>query len=97
MAAVLSFSLWTCQHFLALSVGSVQVCCPFRRRFLFYFEVCDPRLPVRFPTCVIGLPTFMCSNCVSLSPSANVYKLCFPSVVDPVVALTRMSFVHPAF
>lgn len=78
MAAVLSFSLRTCLHFLASSVASVQVCCPCCRRFLFYFEVCDPRLPVKFPTCVIGLPNFMCSNCVSLSPSTNIYNLLLP-------------------
>lgn len=88
MAAFLCFRLWTCQHHLASNVCSLQVCCPCLRHFLFYFEVHDPCLPVKFPTCVIGLLTLMCSNSVSLSLSTNVDKLCFPSVLDRVVALS---------
>lgn len=88
MGAILCFRLWTCQHHLASSVCSLRLCCPCLQHFLFYFEVCDPCLPVKFPTCVIGLPTLICSNCVSLSLSTIVYEQCFSPVLDRVVALS---------
>lgn len=88
MGAILCFRLWTCQHHLASSVCSLRLCCPCLHHFLFYFEVCDPCLPVRFPTCVIGLPTLICSNCVSLSLRTIVYEQCFSPVLDRVVALS---------
>lgn len=89
LAAMLCFSPWTSQHRLVSSVCSVSVCWPCLQHFLFYFEVCDPRLPVKFPhlwtACCVS---FMCSNCVSISPLTNVHKLCFPSALDRVVALS---------
>lgn len=62
---------WLCWDQIACGEQTLSALfCPFPHPILFYFEVwCHPGLPVKFPACVIGLPSLMCSTCVSLPPS----------------------------